>query len=158
MYPDAKHGNSLELGIQYQDFCQNVLQQYGLHFVCFTSKYDQFNIGESPQGVEVKLDQLCTTTRRLSIETHEKSKASVQKWRDSGIYRYDNTWCYVQGNYDVIFVFSVKHLRWQEQYGGHKTHETQTIRAFYLPFSLAYATAFLVVDDPNVLRSAKPQE
>lgn len=147
-YPDAKHQNEFERGLEFQDFAQVQLAKIGITISYFVSRRCQYERGESLQGVEVKLDDLCTTTGRLSIEIAEKSKASNPTFAASGIYREDNTWLYVQGNYQRLFVFAKKHLRSLHLSGKFQEHQTLTLKAFYLPIARAESLSvhFLLFD------------
>ncbi len=88
-YPDATHGDTLEMGAQFLDFVMETLQRRGVVLQPYTSKKMQYSTGESLQGWEVKLDNRFTETGRLSIEIAEKSNRGVQVWTPSGIYRRD---------------------------------------------------------------------
>jgi hypothetical protein len=91
-------------------------------------------VGENLQGFEIKYDSRFLDTNRLSIEIAEKSKASNPLWVSSGIYRSDNSWLYIQGNYRCIYIFAKSLL-----IGLHKSMKYQedesygTVRKYYLP-------------------------
>lgn len=148
-YPDAKSQTSLDDGHEFQDFCRPLLAKYGIHAVYYTSKKYQILHGESVGGIEIKLDKRCTETGRLSIEIAEKSKAANTRFIPSGILRDDNTWCYVQGNYEKIFVFSKKLLQMLWRSGRYQKAPTlPTIERFYLSFSDAEKYALFVITVP----------
>jgi hypothetical protein len=140
-YPDCKHADSLEVGHQFQDFVCCELAKQGIILQNLASRKYQFNIGENIQGFEIKFDGRCTDTGRLSIEIAEKSRADMPEWTQSGIYRSDNTWLYIQGNYQLLYIFAVNVLRNMHGSGKFEEHEepkyTPTVRAFFLPFSYA---------------------
>lgn len=150
VYPDAKSPTSFRDGIEFQDF---VCHQLALRHVVLqnlSSKKYQLQMGENLQGFEIKKDDWCTTSKRLSIEIAEKSCASMPNWTPSGIMRKDNTWLYIQGNYSKIFIFAKNWLvRWYEQKAPELEDKPKlgpTVRTFYLPFSVAEVMAALVID------------
>ncbi len=134
-YPDAQDKDSLEVGATFQDFVSRELAHFGIPITYYVSRRYQQNIGESVQGIEIKLDRLCTKTGRLSIETAEKTKALNDDWIPSGIYRNDNTWLYVQGNSEILYLFAKNVLIQLHKMGKYATHEEPTIQAFFLPLA-----------------------
>jgi len=101
----------LEEALQYQDFVMEVLmKEHGLIISCFSSKKYQYAKGESLQGFEIKHDQKLETTGNLYIETQERTSIH-NDYVASGIYRNDNSWIYIIGNYHKIFIFGKRHLR-----------------------------------------------
>jgi len=96
---------------QYQDFiCEWMAKNYGIVMTIFSSKKYQYNIGESLQGVEIKLDMKYNETGNIYIETGEKAEPRNGEYYPSGIFRSDNTWLYFIGNYDELYAFSKKQL------------------------------------------------
>lgn len=138
-YPDAKHPNEFERGLEFMDFAISELtRQYGLGITVYSSRLYQYEKGESVQGWEFKKDEQCTGSGRLSIEVYEKSNKDMPNWTPSGILREDRTIFYVQGNYVRFYIFFKKHL--QEYYWKYKPELTikfGTIKTFYLPFDRA---------------------
>lgn len=152
-YPDSKRPNSLEAGLEFQDFAVEQIQQHlGLSISLFSSRKYQLQRGESVQGFEFKLDARCTDFNRLSVETGEKSQASNVAYVPSGIYREDNTWIYVQGNFDILFVFAkstlpiLHQLKCKDGTWRFQRKEEPTLQAFYLPFKEAATYAAKVLD------------
>lgn len=142
IYPDSPVKDSLENGAQFLDFIMLTLHKGGIVLQPFQSKKYQYEVGESIQGWEVKFDSNCSRTQRLSIEYAEKT--SIQReWVPSGFMRNDNTWLYIQGNYDFFFLFMKPTLRWLYQMNGKsifkwEIHEEYgTVKAFYLPLDWA---------------------
>jgi len=135
-YPDSKVADSLEVGAQFVDFVMEAMARRNMILQPYQSRKKQYETGETLQGWEVKLDSRYTDTKRLSIEIAEKSARHIAVWTPSGIYRRDNTWLYIQGNYNGFFVFMKKilvllhnsrqHNYKVEEYNG-------TVRKFYLP-------------------------
>jgi hypothetical protein len=96
----------IESGKVYQDFvvdaCWNLL---GLAIVQYSSALYQQNIGESKTGAEIKCDEQFARTGNLWIEIEEKARPRPGAYVPSGIYRSDNTWLYIIGDYDHVFIF-----------------------------------------------------
>ena len=144
-YPDCKNGDSLESGQQFQDFVCEQLAKDNIILQNLSSKKYQYNLGENLQGFEIKLDRLCTETKRLSIEVAEKTKASNEIWTPSGIYRNDNTWLYIQGNYQTLFLFFKNFLQQLHRSSKYDLDEIPTLQKFYLPFNDARKYAGKVI-------------
>jgi hypothetical protein len=99
-------------GQEYQDFvCQQLLFKLGFPIVQYCSKKYQYEVGESACGFEIKHDKRLKETGNLYIEIAEKSKPSNEEYISSGIYRDDNSWLYLIGNYEKIYIFGKRHLR-----------------------------------------------
>jgi hypothetical protein len=145
-YPNAKRANTFEEGMEFQDFVCTQLAKRGLLIQYYSSKKYQFERGENVQGVEVKLDNLCTKSGRLSIEIAEKSKANNLSYVPSGIYREDNTWLYAHGNYEYLWVFAKTTLKNLHVTGRYQEHDKLTIKTFYIPIADATKYAALVMD------------
>ena len=140
MYPDSVVPDSLALGEAYQEFVAKELWEQrgvGIHF--YRTRREQYEIGESEEGYEVKLDARCRDTRRLSIEVAEKSSLHRREFTPSGIMRRDNTVYYVQGHWEKFWVFlKMELVGWYEEHRPPiaKLHPP-TIAKFYLPISVA---------------------
>lgn len=132
-YPDCKDSDSFKSGIEYQDFVCLQLSKQNIIVQNIGSKYFQFNIGENLQGIEIKLDRRFTETKRLSIETHEKALAENEKWIESGILREDNSWLYIQGNYEYFYIFAKRILVLLYHSGRYEIGSIPTLKKFYLP-------------------------
>ncbi len=137
-YPDCPDRSSFENGTEFQDFVCTELAKEGIVLQNLASKRYQLAVGENIQGFEIKLDRRFLETGRLSIETAEKSRASNAGWTQSGIYRNDNTWLYIQGNYLRLYIFAKKLLVGLHGTGRYGEHEEYgTVRAFFLPLAEA---------------------
>ena len=150
MYPHSKNGNSFADGMEFQDFVVEQFNKWGLHIQLHASKRFQFERGESVQRIEIKLDNRCTETGRLSIEVGERTKVT-SSWVASGIYRPDQTCMYIQGNYSLLYLFDRKVLQryHQQKCEGRfeeSPKETPTVRKFYLPFAVADQVAIAKID------------
>ena len=139
-YPDAPKQTSYEESMEYQDFIVELLvKNLGLVISNYSSRKYQYNIGESKQGIEIKLDKRICPSGNVSIEIYEKSRASNTMWIKSGILRQDNTWLYIQENYEYIFIFSKRALRriYEEKYKYKVWEPLPTIKTFLVPFKEA---------------------
>ncbi len=135
IYPDSKDPSSFESGLQFQDFVIDLLiRELGLAVSSYSSKRWQIEQGESRQGVEIKLDRRILETGNVSIEVGEKGKASNWQFVPSGILRYDNTWLYIQGNPEIVFIFPKAFLIQLYKTGRYRVDELPTIRRFLMPF------------------------
>jgi len=136
---NSGHENSLEIGNNFEDFvCIELAKRHIILQNISTRKF-QYETGENLQGVEIKYDARCTgdngttSTGRLSIEIAEKTKEGNANFIPSGIYRSDNSWLYIQGNYKVFWVFPKKLLILLHKSGKYELGEIPTLKKFYLP-------------------------
>lgn len=139
LYPNGKRTTLFEEALEFQDFVVDLLlKEIGLAVTNYSSRYYQLNYGENKQGIEIKLDRRMTETGNVSIEVAEKSNINVVTWTNSGIMRNDNSWLYVQGNYELVFIFDKK-LLLRLYHGRYKNKviELPTIRKFHLPIKEA---------------------
>lgn len=131
-YPDSKNCNSIQQGLEFQDFVMETLwSEYGLIIQNYTSKKYQLSKGENVQGFEIKLDNWCTQTHRLSIEVAERT-AIDRPWVDSGIYAGKSIF-YIHGNLKCFWLFLTSFLQRLHRTGRYETKTEATIKAFYLP-------------------------
>jgi len=136
---DEYYTNKLEQGLTYQDFVADQLYNIGLVVVPYMSTEYQKHKGESRNGIEIKFDDRIKDTGNVYIETQEKAKSTNKEYFPSGIYRNDNTWLYVIGNYDLILIFGKRNL--QILFEGGKYQEIEiargTSKGFLLPLVFA---------------------
>ncbi len=135
LYPDADRATVFEEGLEFQDFIAKLLiKELGIPVTSYSSKKYQWEFGENRQGIEIKLDRRIMETGNVSIEVAEKSKASNLNWIDSGIMRDDNTWLYVQGNYDIVLIFGKKILQliYEKKYKSKVWTPKPTIKTFLM--------------------------
>ena len=136
---NSGYSDSLEIGNEFQDFVCIELAKESIILQNINSKKFQYETGENLQGFEIKYDARCTgdkstiATNQLSIEISEKTKDSNLNYIASGIYRNDNSWLYIQGNYMMFWIFSKRILKLLHKSGRYKEHELPTIKKFYLP-------------------------
>jgi len=138
-------------GDLYADFISDVFyDKYFIQLSHFKSKQYQLK-GENKQGIEIKFDNQYEKTGNLYIEVAEKSNAMNLNYYESGIYRKDNTWLYVIGNYKIIYVFSKTILRlihnWKDTNGDkrYREVETSTSQGYLLPKNIAEIYASLII-------------
>lgn len=116
-----EYKEKLEAGQEYQDWvCDVLLKQCGIFVGQYSSKKYQQEKGESQAGYEIKHDRLMNSTRNVFVEIAEKSNKDNKNFIPSGIYRNDNSWIYVIGDYHEILLFSKHQLR--------KLIENETLR------------------------------
>jgi len=136
---NSGHSDSYKVGEEFQDFVCIELAKQGIIIQNINSKKFQYETGENLQGFEIKYDSRCTgdngtsPTNQLSIEIAEKTNENNRDYVKSGIYRGDNTWLYIQGNYMMFWVFSVKILRMLYESERYKIYEQPTIKTFFIP-------------------------
>lgn len=145
-YPDCIDKRSFQSGLEFQDFVCTLLMRDAIVLQNTGSKLYQIKVGENLQGFEIKLDRRFQETGRLSIEIAEKSRAEMSDWTPSGIYRDDNTWLYIQGNYQRVYVFPKKFLVSLHLTNRYEIDSTATVQKFYLPLSDAEKYAAKVID------------
>lgn len=149
LYPDSKDRNSVQSGYEYQDFVLEQCMNIGLVLTYFQSRKYQFERGEG-KIAEVKLDTNCTSRgsnkpRRLSIEVAEKSRKDNAEFVPSGIYKDDETWLYIQGNWNIIYIFARKDLIALHRTGRYEEHTEPTLRGFFLEAEEARDVALKVI-------------
>lgn len=125
----------LEIALEFQDFVSEALYASGFPIGCYSSRKWQQDKGESRAGVEIKFDRIFHRSGRLWIETSEKADPANGHYVPSGIYRNDNSWLYVIGDYSAIWILPknilrllFESLRYQEI-----QNNTATSTGFFLP-------------------------
>lgn len=147
-YPDADRPTVFEEGIEFEDFIADLFSdELGIALSSYKSKHYQISKGENKQGIEVKLDNRILETKKVSIEVAEKSSAASSHWIPSGIFRRDNTWLYVQGNPDIVFVFGKNILRlvYEKSYKEKVWEPKPTIKTFLMPIEEAKRIALKII-------------
>jgi hypothetical protein len=147
---ETQEDKDFQKGQEFQDFCMMQLRDFGIYIQFYGSRKNQYNIGESCNHIEVKLDEPCSKTHRLSIEIAERKRregGGFNEWVKSGIYRNDNSIWYLQGNYDYLALFEKRILVQYHKQQKRKYHcekyfpiddpDLATGRAFYVNFSMA---------------------
>lgn len=144
---NSVHKDSLNIGHEFQDYVvEQVAKQKGFSISIYQSKKYQFKKGESLQGIEIKYDarstgdctyKECTATNNVGIELAEKTNSSLQNFTPSGIYRRDNTWLYIVGNYHQFWAFSKKELISIHKMAKYRENTLPTIKSMLLPIKFA---------------------
>jgi hypothetical protein len=99
----------LRRGEEYQDFVVGLLcREKGLAVTQFRSKRRQYQDGETPSGIEIKLDDIRRTTGNLYIEYGEKRHPRPGSYAPAGIHR--TTWIYAIGDYRILYLLPVSQL------------------------------------------------
>ena len=120
-------------GKEYENFVRKVLKEkINLSVDVYKNIQDQYNIGESEQGFEIKYDKRYKETNNIYIEVAEKTNKNNLNFIDSGIYRNDNSWILLIGNFDVIYFFGINTLRLLYETDRFKKVNTETSKAFLL--------------------------
>lgn len=138
-YPkrNSGHSDSFEIGSEFADFVCMTLAKENIILQNINSQKFQYETGENLQGFEIKFDGPHTRTKRCSIEIAEKSNGFNTNFINSGIYRGDNSWIYIHGNYELFFISSIKILRLLHESGKYEEayypKDLPTIKKFYLP-------------------------
>jgi len=135
----------LKEGLEYQDYVCERLYDIGLPVVCYSSQKYQIMKGESLSGVEIKCDMNYAKTGNLYIETKEKARRHNGRYVSSGIYRSDNTWLYVIGNYETIYIFCKAHLRLMKCRYKEIEIKRKTSKGYLLPKRVAERMAIRIV-------------
>jgi len=112
-----------------------LLAVYYLPINVFKDAKSQMEIGESKQGFEFKRDLQFYKTGNIFIKTKTRSNPG-EPYRNSGIYKGDNSWVYVIGDFKTIFAFGINFLkllhktkRYREIIGGRRN----TVCGFLIP-------------------------
>jgi len=135
----------LKQGLEFQDYVTNLLiNEIGIPLSTYSSKSYQLK-GENRQGIEIKFDDKYKETGNLYIEISEKSDALNYKYVDSGIYRNDNTWLYIIGNYEIVFIFGKELLKLMHKSSKYRVVNTPTSNGFLIPNDDAYKYSLKVI-------------
>lgn len=106
------YAEKLQAGEEYQQFIYDLfLVELRIELTFYTTKLEQYKFGENEQGIEVKFDDRLKGTDNLYIEYAEKSHPDKKEYSPSGINRDDNSWLYVIGDRDDVFIFGKKQLQ-----------------------------------------------
>lgn len=134
--------------LRYQDFVVDLCyQELGLPIVLYCSKEYQIHSGESRTGVEIKQDSMMAKTGNLWIEVAEKARPRIGDYAVSGVRRSDNSWLWIQGDYNTVYVFFKRFLASLASSGRYDIREnnTKTSQGFLLPIADAEKYAGVVL-------------
>lgn len=141
----AYYTAQLENGLRFQDFVAEHLLKIGIPIVFYSSLAAQQTKGESVNGIEVKFDGQFARTRNLYIEIAEKNSPDRPAFTPSGIFRPDNTWLWVIGDYSTLFLFAKTTLMNYALKSPHKV-KTATSEAVLLKEKTARRWAAKVIE------------
>ena len=85
------------------------------------------------QGWEIKYDRKFRETRNLYIEVEEKTNKNNKNFVNSGIFRVDNTWLYIIGDYKTIYILSKTQLQRCYKKNRYKIVQTLTSIGMLIP-------------------------
>lgn len=146
-YEDYRQ-TKIKSGLLFQDFVVDLCwQTIGLAIVQYVSEQYQNKVGESRTGVEIKHDEKVSKTGNLWIEVAEKARPRNGNYAPSGIYRDDNTWLYIIGDYSTVYIFGKRILRaiCDSRKFPVIENNTKTSRGFLLPIGSAAQYASVVL-------------
>lgn len=120
---------------EFQDFVCIELIKKGIVLSNMSSKKYQIMKGENVQGFEIKHDKNFRRTKNLYIEYEEKGNIVNENYVVSGINRYDNSWIWVIGDYQGVYLIQKKVLMAMHEKGRYKyvKNGTDTSKGFLLP-------------------------
>ena len=108
---------------EYQDWvCREFARRLCLVLSPTCSRKYQYEAGETWQGAEIKFDKNFHKTGNLFLEVAEKTHPDNPQYVPSGIFRQDNTWLYVIGDYRTVFIFDKKWLQ--------RVHQSRKVETF----------------------------
>lgn len=106
---ESEFQRRLGIGTAFEQFIVFVFRQMGKEIRIYKTA-DQFRIGETECGMEIKFDSYHMKTRRIFFEIEERQK-DKDTFIPSGIYRPDNSITYLIGDYYRVYLFEKKHLQ-----------------------------------------------
>lgn len=116
--------------------------------------------GETKERIEIKFDDIMARTKRVYIETDEKSNELNSQYVRSGIYRSDNTTMYLVGDYERWFLFSKQKLQWLDKLNPpflYRPEPTPTSIGFCIPIKNAVLLALDSQEFEETLWDARPR-
>lgn len=146
-YGNGYYAEKLEQGLQFQDFCTRQLYQRGIVIVGYASRKYQNAEGENMLGAEIKRDGNFRKTGNLYLEVAEKAHPDRPNYTASGIMREDNSWLFVIGDEECLWVFSTKWLRKMKD--RYKQTRTPTSIAHLMPVSEADKYCIRKIEVPD---------
>lgn len=95
---------NLEDSHKLEVYAEQVFRNYGLDIGLFYGKSQQYNLGETQAGIEIKCDKRSEETGNYYIEYQERLN-NYGEWIDSGILKNDNTKYYFYGVVNNYAIF-----------------------------------------------------
>lgn len=108
--PDVYEANLVD-GDAFAAFVEQQLAVFGLEVGLYRTQHEQYDIGESRMGLEIKFDRQLASTHNVYIEREEKTRASNRAFVSAGIERGDNTLLYGIGNRQEFYIFGKRTLQ-----------------------------------------------
>ena len=139
----------LEQGLEFQDHVTELLMsELGISLSSYSSRKWQLR-GENKQGIEIKYDAVHNRTGNFYIEVSEKSAPDNPAYVPSGIYRDDNTWLYIIGDYEKLYIFGKSFLCNLHKSGKCVEKQIDTSRGFLLTQEQADKYVLKIVEAHN---------
>lgn len=152
-YARGYYHDQLETGLQFQDVVTRELYQRGIVIVGYASRRFQRSEGENMLGAEIKRDGHFRDTGNLYIETAEKAHPDNAVYVPSGIFREDNSWLFVIGDEETVYIFSTKYLRLLSKSRNWRKVEKPTSIGYLCPLDDAERYCLRRIDMPPNLPS-----
>lgn len=145
----AQYEGLLKMGNEYEDYIDRLLKANGVYIGLYQTKEEQYNIGESQKGVEIKYNSRFTELKSVYVEVTECTKDG-NKHVLSGILRNDNTRWMLMGDYKHAVMFDKGELAVIYLSGCCtviKPHNTSTGFVMGLPDVLYYGKMFMLLSE-----------
>ncbi|MBP5282563.1 MAG: hypothetical protein J6Z22_08705 [Lachnospiraceae bacterium] len=94
---DDYYIEKLENSHRFEVYAESVFKKYGLNIGLFYGREEQYRMGETRVGIEVKCDKRSAETGNYYFEYQERLNTSLD-WTNSGILKEDNTRYYFYGD------------------------------------------------------------
>ena len=143
-YNNGYYQDMLKRGLEFQDVVTEALYHRGIVVVGYASRVFQNKRGENMLGAEIKNDAMFRQTGNLYIEVAEKSHPDKPNYTPSGIMRADNSWLYVIGDIETVWIFSTKYLVMLKD--RYPPMQTPTSIAHLMPMAAADKYAIRKID------------
>lgn len=100
---------NLEDSHKFEVYAEHVFKNYDLDIGLFYGKSQQYDVGETRAGIEIKCDKRSEETGNYYIEYQERLNNGGE-WVNSGILKHDNTKYYFYGVVDHYVIFPRRSL------------------------------------------------
>jgi len=152
-YRNGYYQVMLDRGLEFQDVVTEALYHRGIVVVGYASQKFQNKRGENMLGAEIKNDERFRQTGHLFIEVAEKSNPDKSNYTPSGIMRADNSWLFVIGDKETVWIFSTKYLVMLKD--RYQKVQTPTSIGHLMPIRAAdkYAIRKIELDDEPIRTS-----
>lgn len=135
-------------GRAFEEHVEALLARYGIALGIYRTEREQYEIGESASGIEVKHDRGYARTGNLYIEIAE-SRHPEMPLVASGIYRRNNTTTWAIGDYQTLFLLPQRLLIEVHESRAHREvwNDSRTSRGYLLPGSVARSMALRIIEE-----------